>query len=44
MLAEMYFPVPKAFAWVTEADSAMRSTLEKPTPRSSDPVAFSFTV
>ncbi len=44
MLADRYLPVPKTFDCVTEADSAICSTLEKPTPRSSAPVGFSFTL
>ena len=44
MLAAMYLPLPKTFDCVTEAESAIFSTLEKPTPSSSAPVGFSFTV
>ena len=43
MLNDRYLPVPKMFDWVSEVDSATFSTLEKPTPKSSAPVGFSFT-
>jgi hypothetical protein len=43
MLAEMNLPVPKAFDWRIDADTANCSTLEKPMPTSSEPVGRSLT-